>query len=80
MERYKLLIGSVVPRPIALLVSTLSSEGEPNLAPFSFFYGRCLQSYDFWFFSRFRYKKGLEFKDTVLNIRETAEICYQYCN
>src|SRR6266481_3404912 len=36
--RYKLLIGSVLPRPIAF-VSTLSPEGHPNLAPFSFFTG-----------------------------------------
>lgn len=35
-QNYKLLIGSVVPRPIAW-VSTLSSEGNANLAPFSFF-------------------------------------------
>lgn len=35
-DNYKLLIGSVVPRPIAW-VSTLSSDGIPNLAPFSFF-------------------------------------------
>jgi len=33
---YKILIGSVVPRPIAW-VSTLSKDGIPNLAPFSFF-------------------------------------------
>lgn len=36
--RYKLLIGSIVPRPIAV-VSTLSPDGRPNLAPFSFFSG-----------------------------------------
>ncbi len=35
-ERYKLLIGAVVPRPIAF-VSTVSPDGRPNLAPFSFF-------------------------------------------
>ncbi|HHN77523.1 MAG TPA: flavin reductase family protein, partial [Phycisphaerales bacterium] len=35
-SRYKLLIGSVVPRPIAL-VSTISPSGRDNLAPFSFF-------------------------------------------
>lgn len=35
-ETYKLLIGAVVPRPIAW-VSTISSNGIPNLAPFSFF-------------------------------------------
>jgi flavin reductase (DIM6/NTAB) family NADH-FMN oxidoreductase RutF len=33
---YKLLIGSVVPRPIAF-VSTVNSEGAFNVAPFSFF-------------------------------------------
>jgi len=33
---YKLLIGAVVPRPIAF-VSTVSPEGAFNLAPFSFF-------------------------------------------
>ncbi|KPP97008.1 MAG: DIM6/NTAB family protein [Bacteroidetes bacterium HLUCCA01] len=71
MERYKLLIGSVVPRPIAL-VSTLSSEGEPNLAPFSFFTVAAYNPMILVFFP-LRYKKGLEFKDTVLNIRETAE-------
>ncbi|MFI4873609.1 MAG: flavin reductase family protein [Phycisphaerales bacterium JB061] len=37
-ERYKLLIGSIGPRPIAV-VSTISTEGQPNLAPFSFFSG-----------------------------------------
>lgn len=35
-EVYKLLTGSVVPRPIAW-VSTVSDEGGRNLAPFSFF-------------------------------------------
>ena len=35
-ENYKLLIGAVVPRPIAF-VSTVSASGIPNLAPFSFF-------------------------------------------
>lgn len=36
-ERYKLLIGAVVPRPIAF-VSTVSQDGKhANLAPFSFF-------------------------------------------
>jgi flavin reductase (DIM6/NTAB) family NADH-FMN oxidoreductase RutF len=35
-DTYKLLIGAVVPRPIAW-VSTLSNDGKPNLAPFSFF-------------------------------------------
>jgi flavin reductase (DIM6/NTAB) family NADH-FMN oxidoreductase RutF len=37
-DRYKLLIGGIVPRPIAW-VSTLSTQGVTNLAPFSFFTG-----------------------------------------
>ena len=37
-DRYKLLIGGVVPRPIAF-VSTISPDGRLNLAPFSFFCG-----------------------------------------
>ncbi|MCA9293087.1 MAG: flavin reductase family protein [Phycisphaerales bacterium] len=37
-RRYKLLIGTIVPRPIAL-VSTVSTQGRTNLAPFSFFAG-----------------------------------------
>jgi len=35
-ENYKFLIGSIVPRPIAF-ITTLSSEGILNAAPFSFF-------------------------------------------
>ncbi len=37
-DRYKLLIGAIVPRPIAF-VSTISTEGAHNLAPYSFFNG-----------------------------------------
>lgn len=35
-ERYKLLIGTVIPRPIAF-ITTLSKEGRRNAGPFSFF-------------------------------------------
>lgn len=35
-ENYKLLIGSIVPRPIAL-VTSLSKDGVLNAAPFSYF-------------------------------------------
>ena len=37
---YKLLIGCIVPRPIAW-VSTVSPDGVHNVAPFSFFMGVC---------------------------------------
>ena len=39
-EVYKLLIGAIVPRPIAW-VSTVDEGGTPNLAPFSFFTAVC---------------------------------------
>lgn len=35
-EAYQLLLGCVAPRPIAF-VSSISPDGKPNLAPFSFF-------------------------------------------
>ena len=35
-ERYKLLIASVIPRPIALVTSQ-SADGVMNAAPYSFF-------------------------------------------
>lgn len=35
-ERYKLLVGAITPRPIAL-VSSMSPDGAHNVAPFSFF-------------------------------------------
>src|SRR5690554_4143005 len=36
LENYKLLIGSVIPRPIAFITS-ISGEGVVNAAPFSYF-------------------------------------------
>jgi len=36
LERYKLLIGLVIPRPIAW-ISTVNAQGVANCAPFSFF-------------------------------------------
>ena len=38
VQRYKLLIGGIGPRPIAV-VSTRDTDGRANLAPFSFFSG-----------------------------------------
>ena len=39
-ERYKLIVGGVVPRPIAL-VTTIGEDGSVNAAPFSFFNAMC---------------------------------------
>ena len=37
-DRYALMIGAIVPRPIAV-VGTCDPDGRPNLAPYSFFTG-----------------------------------------
>lgn len=41
-ESYKLLIGTIVPRPIAW-VSSMDAQGHLNLAPFSYFNAVCPQ-------------------------------------
>lgn len=38
-DRYKLLIGTIVPRPIAVVGTCAPDESSVNLAPFSFFAG-----------------------------------------
>jgi flavin reductase (DIM6/NTAB) family NADH-FMN oxidoreductase RutF len=69
-ERYKLLIGAIVPRPIAW-VSTLSPEGAPNLAPFSFFNGVSSNPMTLLFCPANR-PDGTD-KDTLRNIKATRE-------
>ena len=65
---YKLLIGSIVPRPIAF-VSTLSEAGVYNLAPFSFFNAVCGEPPVISFASGIRTPP----KDTLANIRASGE-------
>lgn len=65
---YKILIGSIVPRPIAF-VSTLSTEGVRNLAPFSFFNAVCAAPPVISISISYRAAE----KDTLRNIRETRE-------
>ncbi len=70
LERYKLLIGLVIPRPIAW-VSTLSENGVANCAPFSFFNvisedpPLCIIS--------FNWRSDGTIKHTLKNIRRTGE-------
>ena len=66
---YKLIIGSIVPRPIAF-VSSLGHEGIANLAPFSFFNGVCYHPPTVLFSVVDR--KG-EKKDTARNVEEVPE-------
>ncbi len=68
---YKLLIGSVLPRPIAF-VSTVNEDGVPNLAPFSFFTGATPSPPTVVFAPLRRFSDGQE-KDTLCNIRATGE-------
>ena len=67
-ERYKLLIGAVVPRPIAL-VTTISKDGIVNAAPFSFF--NCLSADPAILALGVEYRPTGPQKDTGRNVRET---------
>lgn len=69
-DRYKLLIGSVVPRPIAW-VTTVDENGTPNAAPFSFF--NCLSSDPAILALGVENYEDMRFKDTGRNIRVTEE-------
>jgi flavin reductase (DIM6/NTAB) family NADH-FMN oxidoreductase RutF len=68
---YKLMIGAIVPRPIAF-VSTISLAGIRNLAPFSFFTAASANPPVICFAPMVRGSDGQQ-KDTLNNVRETAE-------
>jgi flavin reductase (DIM6/NTAB) family NADH-FMN oxidoreductase RutF len=70
-DNHKLMIGSIVPRPIAF-VSTKSTNGILNLAPFSYFNGVCSKPPTIMFAPARRGYDGLT-KDTLNNIRDTKE-------
>jgi len=65
---YKILIGSVVPRPIGF-VSSISPAGRRNLAPFSFFNAVCGDPPMVFFSTSNREPR----KDTYLNVKATGE-------
>lgn len=70
-EVYKLMIGSIVPRPIAW-VSTINADGQPNLAPFSFFTAVCSQPPTVVFCPGVRSTDSGQ-KDTYHNVRASGE-------
>ncbi|NUQ81453.1 MAG: flavin reductase family protein [Bacteroidetes bacterium] len=70
-EAYKLLIGSVVPRPIAF-VSTRHPNGILNLAPYSFFTVGASMPPTLIFCPTRRSADGSK-KDTLINIEQTGE-------
>jgi flavin reductase (DIM6/NTAB) family NADH-FMN oxidoreductase RutF len=69
---YKLLIGSVVPRPIAW-TSTVSTGGVRNLAPFSFFTVASRQPPMLCISVGPRVDSNIPTKDTLDNVEETGE-------
>ncbi|WP_335695485.1 flavin reductase family protein [Sporosarcina ureae] len=72
-EKKKFLIGSVIPRPIAL-VSTMSDSGIINIAPFSYFN---IVTYDPPMLSIAVQRVDGNSKDTARNIYETKEAVVQ---
>ncbi|TGQ77067.1 MAG: flavin reductase family protein [Mesorhizobium sp.] len=68
-EKYKILIGAVVPRPIAL-VTTVDTEGRVNAAPVSFF--NCLSAEPAILALGVENHDDMSFKDTAWNVRATG--------
>ncbi|MBN1453245.1 MAG: flavin reductase family protein [Anaerolineales bacterium] len=68
---YKILIGSVVPRPIGW-ISTINASGQPNLAPFSFFNVVCPKPPTVLFCPMIRGTDSNP-KDTLNNVKATGE-------
>jgi flavin reductase (DIM6/NTAB) family NADH-FMN oxidoreductase RutF len=79
-DRYKLIIGAVLPRPIAW-VSSMDSKGNLNVAPFSFFTAVCSNPMTVIFCASYSPepdKNGK--KDTLHNIEETREFVVNFTN
>lgn len=68
---YQFMIASIAPRPIAF-VSTVDKEGNPNLAPFSFFNAISQSPPMVAFAAGQRVQDGTH-KDTYENVKETME-------
>lgn len=68
---YKLLAGSIVPRPIGFM-STISPDGVANLAPFSFFNVVCADPPVICF----SVSNRIPAKDTITNLRANREFVF----
>ena len=77
-DRYKLMIGSIVPRPIAW-VSTMGPDGVLNLAPFSYFTAVCPQPMTLLFCPGVHGHSGAK-KDTWRNIEYLPEFVINITN
>ena len=70
-DAYKLLVGSILPRPIAF-VTTSDDKGVVNAAPFSFFTAICADPLLICFSPMRKGADGTK-KDTLINIEETKQ-------
>lgn len=77
-DRYKLIIGSIVPRPIAW-VSTMDKNGRLNLAPFSYFTAVATDPLTLIFCPGWSSVRG-RMKDTLHNIRAVPEFVINIVN
>ena len=77
-ERYKLMIGSIVPRPIAW-VSSMDQAGTLNLAPFSYFTAVSTDPMTLLFCPGWSSLRG-RMKDTLYNVRDTGEFVINIVN
>ena len=75
-QNYKFLIGSILPRPIAV-VSTKNEDGTNNVAPFSFFNGFSAKPMIVGFAPLIRTSTGGK-KDTVINIEREKEFVINF--
>jgi len=76
-DRYKLIIGSMLPRPIAW-VSTMDEMGNLNLAPFSYFTAVCPEPMTMLFCPGVL--ANGEKKNTWRNIEKVPEFVINICN
>jgi flavin reductase (DIM6/NTAB) family NADH-FMN oxidoreductase RutF len=76
-DNYKFLIGSIIPRPIAV-ISTLNVDGSNNLAPFSFFTAVSASPMIVAFSPMIR-SSDASFKDTVKNILRERQFVVNFC-
>ena len=79
-DRYKLMIGAVLPRPIAW-VSSMDAGGNLNVAPFSFFTAVCSNPMTVIFCAGYSPEPDKDGKkDTLRNIEETQEFVVNFTN
>jgi flavin reductase (DIM6/NTAB) family NADH-FMN oxidoreductase RutF len=76
-EKYRLLNGGVTPRPIAW-ISTRSSDGVDNLAPYSFFTVASCNP-PVLLYTQITQRNGID-KDTLQNLMETGECVVNIVN